>query len=75
MIDVLLDSDYKSDFPSFCRRSRIHCRAKVKVGRKVYIKINSSDFHQWKFRIYWKTYREAVPIKGLEEERLLCAQP
>ncbi|PRZ24062.1 PASTA domain-containing protein [Flavobacterium granuli] len=70
---VLLDSvDYRSDFPQYSVVQQDPLPgAKVKVGRKVYIKINSSGFSSVKVPdLIEKTYREAVPTLralGLEE--------
>lgn len=70
---VLLDSvNYKSDYPKFSVVQQDPLPgAKVKVGRKVYIKINSSGFSSVKIPdLINKTYREAVPTLkalGLEE--------
>jgi beta-lactam-binding protein with PASTA domain len=70
---VLLDSvDYNSDFPKFSVVEQDPLPgAKVKVGRKVYIKINASGFSSVKIPdLIQKTYREAVPTLkalGLEE--------
>jgi beta-lactam-binding protein with PASTA domain len=70
---VLLDSvNYKSDFPKFSVVQQDPLPGeKVKVGRKVYIKINSSGFSSVKVPdLIEKTYREAVPTLkalGLEE--------
>lgn len=70
---VLLDSvNYKSDFPKFSVVQQDPLPGeKVKVGRKVYIKINSSGFSSVKVPdLIGKTYREAVPTLktlGLEE--------
>jgi beta-lactam-binding protein with PASTA domain len=69
----LLDSvDYKSDFPKFSVVEQDPMPGtKVKVGRKVYIKINSSGFSSVRIPdLIEKTYREAVPTLkalGLEE--------
>ncbi len=70
---VLLDSlDYRSDYPkhSVVQQDPLP-GAKVKEGRKVYIKINSSGFSSVKVPdLIEKTYREAVPTLkalGLEE--------
>lgn len=70
---VLLDSvDYNKDFPKFSVVEQDPLPgAKVKVGRKVYIKINASGFSSVKIPdLIQKTYREAVPTLkalGLEE--------
>lgn len=70
---VLLDSvNYKSDYPKFSVVQQDPLPgAKVKVGRKVYIKINSSGFSSVKIPdLVNRTYREAVPTLralGLEE--------
>lgn len=70
---VMLDSvDYRSDFPQYTVVQQDPLPgAKVKVGRKVYIKINSSGFSSVKVPdLIEKTYREAVPTLralGLEE--------
>jgi eukaryotic-like serine/threonine-protein kinase len=70
---VLLDSvDYNSDYPKFSVVEQDPLPgAKVKVGRKVYIKINASGFSSVKIPdLIDKTYREAVPTLkalGLEE--------
>jgi beta-lactam-binding protein with PASTA domain len=70
---VLLDSvDYKSDFPKYSLVQQDPLPGeKVKVGRKVYIKINSSGFSSVKVPdLIEKTYREAAPTLkalGLEE--------
>jgi beta-lactam-binding protein with PASTA domain len=70
---VLLDSvDYKSDFPKYSVVQQDPLPGeKVKVGRKVYIKINSSGFSSVKVPdLIEKTYREAGPTLkalGLEE--------
>ncbi len=69
----LLDSlDYRSDYPKFSVVEQDPLPGtKVKVGRKVYIKINSSGFSSVKLPdLIEKTYREAVPTLkalGLEE--------
>jgi beta-lactam-binding protein with PASTA domain len=66
---VLLDSvDYRSDFPKYSVVQQDPLPgAKVKEGRKVYIKINSSGFSSVKVPdLIEKTYREAVPtLKAL----------
>ncbi|SHM40133.1 PASTA domain-containing protein [Flavobacterium xinjiangense] len=70
---VLLDSvDFRSEFPKFSVVEQDPLPgAKVKVGRKVYIKINASGFSSVKIPdLIEKTYREAVPTLkalGLEE--------
>jgi len=70
---VLLDSvDYNKDFPKYSVVEQDPLPgAKVKVGRKVYIKINSSGFSSVRIPdLIQKTYREAVPTLkalGLEE--------
>ena len=70
---VLLDSvDYNSDFPKFTVVEQDPLPgAKVKEGRKVYIKINASGFSSVRIPdLIDKTYREAVPTLkalGLEE--------
>jgi beta-lactam-binding protein with PASTA domain len=70
---VLLDSvDYNSDYPKFSVVEQDPLPgAKVKEGRKVYIKINASGFSSVKIPdLIDKTYREAVPTLkalGLEE--------
>jgi eukaryotic-like serine/threonine-protein kinase len=70
---VLLDSvDYNSDFPKYSVVEQDPLPgAKVKEGRKVYIKINASGFSSVKIPdLIDKTYREAVPTLkalGLEE--------
>lgn len=70
---VLLDSvDFRSGFPKFSVVEQDPVPgAKVKVGRKVYIKINASGFSSVKIPdLIEKTYREAVPTLkalGLEE--------
>ena len=70
---VLLDSvDYKKDFPkhSVVEQDPI-AGSKVKAGRKIYIKINSSGFTTVRVPdLIEKTYRQAVPTLkslGLEE--------
>jgi len=69
----LLDSiDYRSDYPKFSVVEQDPLPGtKVKVGRKVYVKINSSGFSSVKIPdLIEKTYREAVPTLkalGLEE--------
>jgi eukaryotic-like serine/threonine-protein kinase len=70
---VLLDSvDYNSDFPKYSVVEQDPAPgAKVKEGRKVYIKINASGFSSVRIPdLIQKTYREAVPTLkalGLEE--------
>ncbi len=70
---VLLDSvDYNNEYPKYSVVEQDPLPgAKVKVGRKVYIKINSSGFSSVKIPdLIEKTYREAVPTLralGLEE--------
>jgi eukaryotic-like serine/threonine-protein kinase len=70
---VLLDSvDYRSDYPKYSVVQQDPMPGeKVKEGRKVYIKINSSGFSSVKVPdLIDKTYREAVPTLkalGLEE--------
>ena len=70
---VLLDSvDYNSDYPKYSVVEQDPLPgAKVKEGRKVYIKINASGFSSVKIPdLIDKTYREAVPTLkalGLEE--------
>ena len=70
---VLLDSvDFRGNYPAFTVVEQDPLPgAKVKVGRKVYIKINSSGFSSVKLPdLIDKTYREAVPTLkaiGLEE--------
>ncbi len=70
---VLLDSvDYRSDYPKYSVVQQDPLPgAHVKVGRKVYIKINSSGFTSVRVPdLIEKTYREAVPTLkalGLEE--------
>jgi len=70
---VLLDSvDYNSDYPKFSVVEQDPLPgAKVKVGRKVYIKINASGFSSVRIPdLIDKTYREALPTLkalGLEE--------
>lgn len=74
---VLLDSvDYNSDFPKFSVVEQDPLPgAKVKVGRKVYIKINASGFSSVRIPdLIEKTYREAVPTLkalGLEEGQII----
>jgi len=66
---VLLDSvDFRGDYPRFSVVEQDPLPGtKVKVGRKVYIKINSSGFSSVKVPdLIEKTYREAVPtLKAL----------
>ena len=70
---VLLDSvDYRSNYPKYSVVQQDPLPGeKVKEGRKVYIKINSSGFSSIKIPdLIEKTYREAVPTLkalGLEE--------
>ena len=70
---VLLDSvDFNSEYPKFSVVEQDPLPgAKVKEGRKVYIKINASGFSSVKIPdLIDKTYREAVPTLkalGLEE--------
>ncbi|APA00168.1 MULTISPECIES: PASTA domain-containing protein [Flavobacterium] len=70
---VLLDSvDYRGDYPKYSVVQQDPIPgAKVKEGRKVYIKINSSGFSSVKVpNLIEKTYREALPTLralGLEE--------
>ena len=70
---VLLDSvDYRGDYPKYSVVQQDPVPgAKVKEGRKVYIKINSSGFSSVKVpNLIEKTYREALPTLralGLEE--------
>lgn len=70
---VLLDSvDFRNDYPKYSVVQQDPLPgAKVKEGRKVYIKINSSGFSSVKVPdLIEKTYREAVPTLkalGLEE--------
>lgn len=70
---VLLDSvDFNSDFPKYSVVEQDPLPgAKVKVGRKVYIKINASGFSSVRIPdLIDKTYREAIPTLktlGLEE--------
>jgi eukaryotic-like serine/threonine-protein kinase len=70
---VLLDSvDFNSDYPKFSVVEQDPLPgAKVKEGRKVYIKINASGFSSVRIPdLIQKTYREAVPTLkalGLEE--------
>lgn len=70
---VLLDSvDFRGDYPKFSVVEQDPLPGtKVKVGRKVYIKINASGFSSVRIPdLIEKTYREAVPTLkalGLEE--------
>ncbi|TDD77423.1 PASTA domain-containing protein [Flavobacterium caseinilyticum] len=70
---VLLDSvDYKSDYPQYSVVEQDPTPGtKVKEGRKIYIKINTSGFSSVRIpELVNKTYREAVPTLkalGLEE--------
>lgn len=70
---VILDSvDFRSEYPKYSVVQQDPLPgAKVKVGRKVYIKLNSSGFSSVKIPdLIEKTYREAVPTLralGLEE--------
>lgn len=73
---ILLDSvDYKKDFPkhSVVDQDPV-AGAKVKEGRKIYIKINSSGFTMVRIPdLIEKTYRQAVPTLkslGLEEGKI-----
>ena len=73
---VLLDSvDYKKDFPkhSVVEQDPV-TGSKVKEGRKIYIKINSSGFTTVRIpNLIEKTYRQAVPTLkalGLEEGKI-----
>ncbi|WP_144892618.1 PASTA domain-containing protein [Flavobacterium tiangeerense] len=69
----LLDSvDYRSDFPQFSVVEQDPTPGtKVKVGRKIYIKINTSGYSSVRIPdLVNKTYREAVPTLkalGLDE--------
>jgi beta-lactam-binding protein with PASTA domain len=69
----LLDSvDFRGDYPKYSVVEQDPMPGtKVKVGRKVYIKINSSGFSSVRIPdLIEKTYREAVPTLkalGLEE--------
>jgi beta-lactam-binding protein with PASTA domain len=73
---VLLDSvDFRGDYPAFTVVEQDPLPGtKVKVGRKVYIKINASGYSSVKLPdLIDKTYREAVPTLkaiGLEEGTL-----
>jgi hypothetical protein len=63
---VLLDSvDYRDDFLNTVWFSKILYQVqKVKEGRKVYIKINSSGFSSVKVPdLIEKTYRECLLLK------------
>ena len=70
---VLLDTvDYRSDFPQFTVVEQDPAPGtKVKGGRKIYIKINTSGYSSVRVPdLVNKTYREAVPTLnalGLEE--------
>lgn len=70
---VLLDSvDFNSDYPKYSVVEQDPLPgAKVKEGRKIYIKINASGFSSVRIPdLIEKTYREAVPTLkalGLEE--------
>lgn len=70
---VLLDSvDYNSDYPKYSVVEQDPLPgAKVKEGRKIYIKINASGFSSVRIPdLIEKTYREAIPTLkalGLEE--------
>ncbi|MCG9790887.1 PASTA domain-containing protein [Flavobacterium algicola] len=70
---VILDSlDFRSGYPKYSVVQQDPLPgAKVKVGRKVYLKINSSGFSSVKVPdLIEKTYREAVPTLralGLQE--------
>jgi eukaryotic-like serine/threonine-protein kinase len=73
---VLLDSvDYRKDFPkhTVVEQDPI-AGSKVKEGRKIYIKINSSGFSTVRIpNLIEKTYRQAVPTLkalGLEEGKI-----
>jgi len=69
----LLDSvDYRSDFPQYSVVEQDPSPGtKVKVGRKIYIKVNTSGFSSVQIpNLIEKTYREAVPTLralGLDE--------
>jgi beta-lactam-binding protein with PASTA domain len=73
---VILDSvDFRGDYPKFSVVEQDPLPGmKVKVGRKVYIKINSSGFSSVRIPdLIEKTYREAVPTLkalGLEEGKI-----
>ena len=70
---VLLDTmDYRSDFPQYTVVKQDPMPGtKVKVGRKIYIKINTSGYSSVRIPdLVNKTYREAVPTLkalGLDE--------
>ena len=70
---VLLDTmDYRSDFPQYTVVEQDPMPGtKVKVGRKIYIKINTSGYSSVRIPdLVNKTYREAVPTLkalGLDE--------
>ena len=70
---VLLDTmDYRSDFPQYTVVEQDPLPGtKVKVGRKIYIKINTSGYSSVRIPdLVNKTYREAVPTLkalGLDE--------
>ena len=70
---VLLDSvDYRSEFPKYSVVEQDPLPGtKVKVGRKIYIKINASGFSSVRIPdLIEKTYREAVPtLKALGLEQ------
>jgi beta-lactam-binding protein with PASTA domain len=70
---VLLDSvDYRSEFPKYSVVEQDPLPGTmVKVGRKIYIKINASGFSSVKIPdLIEKTYREAVPtLKALGLEQ------
>ncbi len=74
---VLLDSvDYNSAYPKFSVVEQDPLPgAKVKEGRKVYIKINASGYSSVKIpNLIDKSYREAVPTLkaiGLEEGKII----
>jgi beta-lactam-binding protein with PASTA domain len=74
---VLLDSvDYRVDFPQFSVVEQDPMPGtKVKVGRKIYIKINTSGFSSVRIPdLVNKTYREAAPTLkalGLEEGEIM----
>jgi eukaryotic-like serine/threonine-protein kinase len=69
---ILLDSvDYRANFPAYSVVEQSpKAGAKVKSGRKIYIKINSSGFSMVSMpKLIDKTYREVVPtltVLGLE---------
>ena len=69
----LLDSvDYRDDFPQFSVVEQDPSPGtKVKVGRKIYIKVNTSGFSSVRIpNLIERTYREAVPTLralGLDE--------